>query len=74
MRGFLYDFASSAPGPLVRDATEVVELLRDVDGLAARHAPDIAGLNERFQRFQDGRAAERVVDAFFGPPVRDQGQ
>jgi CDP-glycerol glycerophosphotransferase len=74
VRGFLFDFASSAPGPLVRDATEVVELLRDIDGLAARCAPDIAAFNERFQRFQDGRAAERVVDAFFGSPVRGQGQ
>ena len=74
VRGFLYDFASSAPGPLVRDATEVVELLRDVEGLAARQAPDIAAFNERFQRFQDGHAADRVVDAFFGPPVRDRGQ
>jgi len=74
VRGFLYDFASSASGPLVRDASEAVELLRDIGGLAARCAPDIAAFNERFQRFQDGRAAERVADAFFGSPVRGQGQ
>ena len=65
VRGFLYDFESSAPGPLVRDAAEVVELLRDVDGLAARYAEEIGAFTKRFQGFQDGRAAERVVDAFF---------
>ena len=58
----------------LRDATEVVELLRDVNGLAARQAPDIAAFNDRFQRFQDGHAAERVVRAFFGSPLRSQGQ
>ena len=74
VRGFLYDFAGSAPGPLLRDATEVVELLRDVNGLAARQAPEIAAFNERFQRFQDGHAAERVVEAFFGSALPGQGQ
>lgn len=67
VRGFLYDFPSSAPGPLVDTADEVVALLRDVPGLQARHADEIEAFNARFNRWQDGHAAERVVAAFFGP-------
>ncbi|MBU2695096.1 CDP-glycerol glycerophosphotransferase family protein [Pimelobacter sp. 30-1] len=65
VRGFLYDFPSSAPGPLVDTADEVVALLRDVPGLQARHAGEIEEFNARFNRWQDGHAAERVVAAFF---------
>jgi CDP-glycerol glycerophosphotransferase len=70
VRGFLYDFRSSAPGPLVDTTAEVVDALRDLDGVARRHAADYARFKERFNSLQDGHAAERVVAAFFGssPP------
>ena len=66
-RGFLYDFAPSAPGPLLARTDEVVERLRDLDALAAETAPALAAFNERFNSLQDGHSAERVVRAFFGP-------
>ncbi|MGZ4493339.1 MAG: CDP-glycerol glycerophosphotransferase family protein [Nocardioides sp.] len=66
-RGFLYDFASSAPGPLVATTDEVVDLLRDLDGLAGESAAALTAFNDRFNSLQDGHAAERVVRAFFGP-------
>ena len=65
-RGFMYDFRSSAPGPLVDTTAEVVDALRDLDGVARRHAEEYARFNEEFNSTQDGRAAERVVEAFFG--------
>ncbi len=68
VRGFLYDFRSSAPGPLVATTDEVVAELRDLDGLTARHAAELDRFNARFNARQDGRAAERVVRAFFGQP------
>ncbi len=66
-RGFLFDFASSAPGPLLSSSPEVVEALLDLPQVAVRYADELRRFNERFNRYQDGRAASRVVEAFFGP-------
>ncbi len=65
VRGFLFDFAESAPGPLVDDARDLPALLRDTSW-AADHADAYVAFNERFNRFHDGHAAERVVDALLG--------
>lgn len=62
-RGFLYPFTESAPGPLVATTEEVLGLLRDLDGLRAATAADLAAFNETFNTWHDGRAASRVVDA-----------
>ncbi|MFZ5849358.1 MAG: bifunctional glycosyltransferase/CDP-glycerol:glycerophosphate glycerophosphotransferase [Actinomycetota bacterium] len=68
VRGFLYDYRSTAPGPRLSDAAEVVDALRDLDRLAAEHGPAIETFLDTYQRWQDGHATERVVRAFFGPP------
>lgn len=67
VRGFLYDYKESAPGPLVDTADEAVRLLRDIDGLQRDWAAELKAFHERFNYLQDGHAAERVVRAFFGP-------
>ena len=66
VRGFLYPFEESAPGPLVDDADEVVALLRDLDGLQERYAAAQEEFHQRFNYLQDGQSAEKVVKAFFG--------
>ncbi len=66
VRGFLHDFADTAPGPRVRSTDEVVAALRDLDGVRRTWAVDYARFNARFNPHQDGHAAERVVEAFFG--------
>lgn len=68
VRGFLFDFAASAPGPLVDTTAEVVEALRDLDALAAAYAEETDRFAATYSALQDGHAAERVVAAFFGPP------
>ena len=65
-RGFLYDFTESAPGPLVRTTEEVVDHLRDLPGVDAEFDAARRRFHDRFNRHQDGHAAERVVRAFFG--------
>jgi CDP-glycerol glycerophosphotransferase len=65
VRGFLFDFRSTAPGPLLGDADQVVAALRDLDAVRATYAGAIAELNRGYQYWQDGRAAARVVEAFF---------
>ena len=65
LRGFLFDFADSAPGPLVADAAELADLVRDTSW-SSEYAQAYARFNERFNRFHDGHAAERVVDGLLG--------
>jgi CDP-glycerol glycerophosphotransferase (TagB/SpsB family) len=66
-RGFLYDFADSAPGPLVDSTMEVVEALADLPALEREWSPRISEFNAHYNRLADGRAAERVVAEFFAP-------
>lgn len=65
VRGFLFDFAESAPGPLVRDARELPGLLTDTSW-TDRYVEAYAAFNARFNAHHDGRAAERVVDGLLG--------
>jgi CDP-glycerol glycerophosphotransferase (TagB/SpsB family) len=62
VRGFLFPFAETAPGPLVHTTAEVVAHLRDVPALAATWVGRIADFDTRMNPFQDGRAASRFVD------------
>jgi CDP-glycerol glycerophosphotransferase (TagB/SpsB family) len=65
-RGFLYDFVPTAPGPLSRSSAEVVEALRDLAGVRERHRADYERFNAAYNSLQDGGAARRVVERFFG--------
>jgi CDP-glycerol glycerophosphotransferase (TagB/SpsB family) len=62
VRGLLFPFAGTAPGPLVRTTDEVVAQLRDVPMLAAGWAGRIADFDTRVNPDQDGGAASRFVD------------
>ncbi len=61
----LFDFESSAPGPLLATTEAVASALANLGQLTRRYAGDIAAFNERFNRLHDGAAAKRVADAFF---------
>ena len=65
IRGFLYPFEESAPGPLLEDAEDVVERLKDLPTVQEEVAAEYERFNKRFNYLQDGRAAERVVARFF---------
>ena len=67
VRGFLFDFRASAPGPLVSTTAEVVDRLRDLDALAREQRAVLDAFNAEYNPFQDGHAADRVVRHFFGP-------
>jgi CDP-glycerol glycerophosphotransferase len=66
VRGFLYPFEDSAPGPLLDTGEQVVEQLRDLDGLRQRYGAAIEEFNRRYNHRQTGGSAESVVAAFFG--------
>lgn len=65
-RGFLYDFADSAPGPFVDDTDGVVRLLLDLPALERQWRSRIDQFNAYYNRLNDGQAAKRLVAEFFG--------
>ena len=66
VRGFYFDLAAEAPGPLCATSDELGEALLRVEGDAERYAGAYARFRERFCPFDDGRASARVVERVFG--------
>jgi CDP-glycerol glycerophosphotransferase len=64
-RGTYFDLADVAPGPLVQSSDELVAALRDADEWAPAYAERYARFVKRFAEYDDGHAAERIVDRFF---------
>ncbi|WOF24468.1 CDP-glycerol glycerophosphotransferase family protein [Microbacterium betulae] len=58
LRGFYFDLAAHAPGPLVRDVDELLDAL---DGDSSEYAGRYEAWRRRFNAREDGHAAERVV-------------
>lgn len=61
LRGFYFDLAERAPGPLVRTQAELVEALGQ-KGLDEVYADRYAAWQRQFNRRDDGGAARRVVN------------
>jgi CDP-glycerol glycerophosphotransferase len=66
LRGFYFDFAAEAPGPLVGTTDELAGALGDLDAIRRRYAAAYERFHERFCHREDGKAAARVVDRVFG--------
>jgi len=60
LRGFYFDLASHAPGPVVRSADDLIAALSD-EGVPAQYAATYQAWRQRFNARDDGHAAERVV-------------
>ncbi len=65
VRGFYFDFAASAPGPLLDDEESLVEYLRNPDDVDLGHEASRKAFRARFAPLDDGHAAARVVDQVF---------
>jgi len=61
MRGFYFDLAARAPGPLLRTQEELVAALSDLSAVAA-HAASYVSWQAQFNGRDDGSASARVVD------------
>jgi CDP-glycerol glycerophosphotransferase (TagB/SpsB family) len=66
VRGFLFAFEDTAPGPLVATTDEVVSLVGDVPALRATWVDRVRTFDATFNPHQDGHAAERMLDSIFG--------
>jgi CDP-glycerol glycerophosphotransferase len=64
-RGVLFDYESTAPGPLLQSTAEVAATLLDLGEVAAEYAAARELFNKQFNRLHDGHATERVINAFF---------
>ena len=62
VRGLSFPIEDHAPGPILEHGGDVVDALRDIDAVARDHAPDLARFRDTFAPFDDGHAAERLVD------------
>lgn len=67
VRGFYFDLAEVAPGPLVRTSSEVIEAIADSDVAASELADRYARFRDTFCSLEDGHATERVLDLLFPP-------
>jgi CDP-glycerol glycerophosphotransferase len=66
VRGFYFDFAAEAPGPMVATTAALAAELSDLDAVSRRFDAPYERFRERFCALEDGHAAARVVDAVFG--------
>jgi CDP-glycerol glycerophosphotransferase len=61
----LFDFAASAPGPLLVTTEDVAAELADLPRLRARYADALSAFNATYNEMHDGKVTDRVLDAFF---------
>jgi CDP-glycerol glycerophosphotransferase len=80
LRGFYFDLAEVAPGPLVATSKELLTAIADIDSVAEAHADRYASFRETFCALEDGHATERVLDLIFpsggasaGPAATERG-
>ncbi len=62
-RGFYFDFAPDAPGPLLRTEAQVLEALADLGAVTAAHADRYAAFRATWCHLEDGHATDRVLEA-----------
>ncbi|MFG2647335.1 CDP-glycerol glycerophosphotransferase family protein [Streptomyces sp. NPDC048436] len=63
LRGFYFDFAAQAPGPLLATGDDVIAALRDPTAATAAYADAYDRFREVFCDLDDGNAAAGVADA-----------
>ncbi|CAL9517325.1 hypothetical protein SUDANB171_03748 [Streptomyces sp. enrichment culture] len=64
-RGAYYDLAEIAPGPVLTETGELVEVVNDLDRVQKEHADRYAAFQSRFTTYETGGASWAVVERFF---------
>ncbi|KRM67827.1 glycosyl glycerophosphate transferase [Apilactobacillus ozensis DSM 23829 = JCM 17196] len=62
LRGFYLDMNKDLPGPLLKTSDEVIDSIKNIDQVSTEYADKYAKFNERFSKWEDGHASERVVN------------
>jgi CDP-glycerol glycerophosphotransferase len=66
LRGFYFDLDALAPGPVVQQPEELVQLVLDRDEVRARYAEKYRAWRSEFNPRDDGGSAARVVQRLLG--------
>ena len=67
-RGFYYDYYELAPGPVVKNTTEVVEYIKNIDELFDKKR--VQDFRKKFMSACDGHATERILDTVLGEEAK----
>lgn len=62
-RGFYFDFEKLAPGPIIRDSSELGNLLENLESLQKEYRERYLAWQQKFNALEDGGASARVLDA-----------
>lgn len=62
-RGFYFDFEKLAPGPIIRDSSELGNLLENLESLQEEYRERYLAWQQKFNALEDGGASARVLDA-----------
>ncbi|MFG2692631.1 CDP-glycerol glycerophosphotransferase family protein [Kitasatospora sp. NPDC048407] len=62
LRGFYFDFETSAPGPLLAESAQLITAIRYADGVHARYAERYRRFQQAFCDLDDGYASVRLAD------------
>lgn len=65
LRGFYIDVEEELPGPMLFDTEEVIDAVLHVEDVEKRYADKYNRFYEKYCAWEDGHAAEKVVDAVF---------
>jgi CDP-glycerol glycerophosphotransferase len=66
VRGLHVDLADQGPGPVVSTTDQVIEAVRDLEGVQARFQQRYEAFVDAYCPLADGRASSRVVERVFG--------
>jgi CDP-glycerol glycerophosphotransferase len=69
LRGFYFDLAEAAPGPLLATSDEVLAAIAELARQPWVPTPRYARFRETFCSLEDGAATQRVLDLFFPLPT-----
>ena len=64
LRGFYIDIEKDAPGPIVQTESELFQAILDLKDSDVQSNQAFMEFKQRFSSLEDGRATERVVNAF----------
>lgn len=64
-RGFYFDLAEQAPGPLVRTQEELTTALTDLSAVTRTYAEAYEAFRREYCSLEDGHATDRVLTAIF---------
>lgn len=68
LRGFTFDLETEGPGPVLIDAGDLVDAVRDLPGTVAASGAKYAAFRARWCAAEDGHATERVLAAVLKDP------